>query len=164
MATALHKKILALGNIEFDAEVRDSDYIVITEWDTGVGFGPRGYFYLYDKNGCLQDIQVGELVDKSLSQKPPQTKTTAIQGPIRTKGRPKKNAIENKVKITKLKVKLPSKAEKIKTQKRKAISATQQKPVKQKRQYKMSDQTRAARAEAMRLRMKAYWEKKKAVK
>lgn len=166
MATALHKKIIALGKIEFEGGVKDTDKIVISEWDTGVGFGPKGYFYLYDKDGHLQDIQVGELVDKSLSQKRPKMKSSAIQGPANTKGRPKKTT--NETKVVKQKKKPATKPAKKKRSKaepvRKTKGKSKRKPAKAKRQYKMSDETRALRAEAMRARMKAYWAKKKAEK
>ena len=144
MATAHQKKILELGKVEFEDGVKDTDRIVISEWDTGVGFGPKGYFYLYDKDGHLLDIQVGELVDKSLTQKRPKMKNSAIQGPAKTKGRPKKVKPE------------------VVPEKKTRSAAVQQ--TSDKRKYKMSDETRAKRAEAMRARMKAYWAKKKAAK
>lgn len=171
MATAKQKKILELGQVEFEDGVKDTDRIVISEHDTGVWekgprAGPQGMFYLYDKDGYLLDIQFGKLVDKSLSQKRPKRYNGAVQGPANTKGRPKK--IVKEVKVVKKKTKPATKPAKTVRRKAKPVKKTktkrQKKSAKQKRQYKMSDETRALRAEAMRARMKAYWAKKKAEK
>lgn len=143
MVTALQQKILSLGKVEFESGVKDSDYLVVQEYRS------KGFFYLYDKNGRLLDIQVGEVIDKKFTQKRPKLQSISSQGPVAKKrGRPSKKTSSTDVKIV---------------EKQSTVVLTEKTSlgVKQKRQYKMSDEQRQKRAERMRATMKTYWEKKK---
>lgn len=143
MSTKEQQKIISLGKIEFlEDEVLDTDRIVIQH--QGSGIGTKGLFYLYDNLGRLKDIQIGEPIDRSLSQKrSPIIKDAELQNPVvKKRGRPKKFDDVVVKKATK------------KTIKKKTENS-------KKRKYTMSEEQRKIRSLRMRATMKIYWEKKK---
>lgn len=141
MVTEYQKRLLDLGNVEFE-NIEDSDVITFETWDQG--FGPRSFFYLYSPKGELKDVQCGKFVPQSENK---------MSRPLRKRDTfvPKEQK-EKKVKVAKVE-NVALKAPKV------SLSASKSTP-KVRKKMELSQAERDRRAENMR----QYWIKRKAAK
>ena len=103
--TERNKMIIAHGGITYEDPILTDDYIWVELWDNG--FGERGFYHLFDKDGNMKDIQVGKaLYLERENNHRPKRESTANQGPKkrsagRPRGRPKKVVSQPKKLVTK---------------------------------------------------------------
>lgn len=160
MATPKQQKILDISGVEFEEEILETDRLIVENKGDA-----QSWIKLFGANGFLKDILPGKKVDRMLSQKIPQVKSTANEGPADHRGRPKKTV--KKTKAVKVKVVSAPTPAKKRGRPCKVLDITDKKVTKRsakktKRKYTMSDEQRELRRVRMKAVATAYWAKKKA--
>lgn len=159
MVTEIQKTILDQGKVFFCREVEDSDKIVVQATKFNASDTPSFWFYLYDSKGNLVDVQKGQPIDLSISQRKPVHTRKPFQGPKSKKERFSTVELQSSIEEDNHSLHLSAKPKKVVKRPKKDKSNI---APSNGRKYNISEEVRIKRAEAMRIRMKNYWAKKKA--